>query len=270
MNSVDLKYFDLLANILKNGEPRQDRTGVGTLALFGEQIKFDLSEGFPILTTKRVHFPSVAAELIWFLSGSTNNEELKKMGCSIWDEWAAEDGELGRIYGAQWRSWLRPDGKVVDQIANLSKAIKEDPHSRRHILSAWNVGELDSMALSPCHMVSQFYVSNDGKLSCNLYQRSCDVFLGLPFNIASYALLTNMMAHTTGLKVGMLNIFFGDVHLYNNHQHQANVQMKRTPFFGTARLWLNPEIKNITDFKMEDIKLLEYMCHKALPAKVAV
>lgn len=468
MNVTDTIYFELVRRVLSRGEGRKDRTGVGTIARFGESIEFDLNEGFPIITTKRIHMPSVVAELLWFISGSTNNLDLLKMGCTIWNEWhkpykvnastilvkrkprkdfvpfehgvegsyteevkssklyhawdammgrcyranhhryplygakgvfvskewhdfrvfekdvkdipqwlykehdwdnfqldkdyygagyyskdtcvwlhtaenvnskgvvvtfpdgdtayyqsltevskhlgispttchryihggvsgvlkknnkkfegftfnyidedseylvrpaLIKNGELGRIYGAQWRSWLRPDGTTVDQLAKLIEGLKNDPTSRRHILSAWNAGEIDDMALPPCHMVSQYYVDAKNKLHCMLYQRSCDIFLGLPFNIASYAILTHLLARVCGYKVGTLKIIMGDAHIYMNHIDAVKTQLKRTPFLNDVRLFINPEIKNIDDFKMEDIKLLEYSAHPAIPAPVAV
>jgi thymidylate synthase len=262
------EYLELLAFIRDTGLKKKDRTGTGTRSVFGHQMRFDLTQGFPLLTTKKVHVKSVIHELLWFLQGSTNTRYLNEHGVTIWDEWAGADGELGPIYGRQWRSWPTPDGRHVDQITALVEGLKRDPDSRRHIVSAWNVGEIDQMALPPCHCLFQFYVG-EGKLSCQLYQRSADMFLGVPFNIASYALLTLMVAQVTGLTPGEFIHTFGDVHLYENHLEQADEQLRRPPR-PLPRLEINPEVKSLFDFVYEDFKLLGYDPHPALPAKVAV
>ena len=262
------QYLDLLTRVRKSGSRKQDRTGTGTLAVFGHQMRFDLEAGFPLVTTKKLHVKSIVHELLWFLQGSTNVRYLNEHGVTIWDEWADENGELGPVYGRQWRSWPAPDGRQIDQIAALVEGLKRDPDSRRHIVSAWNVGELDKMALSPCHCLFQFYVA-DRRLSCQLYQRSADVFLGVPFNIASYALLTLMMAHVTGLAPGEFVHTFGDVHLYLNHLDQADEQLKRTPR-ALPRMEINPEVRSLFDFAYEDFKLVGYDPHPAIGAKVAV
>ncbi|MGH6972461.1 MAG: thymidylate synthase, partial [Caulobacteraceae bacterium] len=223
------QYLALLADIMENGAERGDRTGVGTRAVFGRQMRFDLSEGFPLLTTKQVHFRSIVVELVWFLKGMTNVRWLDERGCTIWDEWAGADGELGPVYGKQWRSWDAPDGRTIDQVAEVQRQIRENPESRRHVVSAWNPADIEAMALPPCHCLFQFFVA-DGRLSCQLYQRSGDVFLGVPFNIASYALLTLMMAQTTGLKPGEFVHTLGDAHLYSNHLDQARRQLAREPY----------------------------------------
>lgn len=261
-------YLDLLQNILDNGVKKSDRTGTGTLSLFGHQMRFDLSAGFPLLTTKKVHLKSVIHELLWFLKGDTNVAYLRENGISIWDEWANEKGDLGPVYGAQWRSWRTPQGQTIDQISWLIEEIKKNPDSRRLIVSAWNVGELKEMALMPCHCLFQFYVA-DGRLSCQLYQRSADVFLGVPFNIASYALLTQMIAQVTGLKVGDFVHTLGDVHLYLNHVEQARLQLSREPR-ALPVMKLNPAVKNIFEFKYEDFSLVNYDPHPRIPAPVAV
>jgi thymidylate synthase len=263
-----LQYLDLLARIRNEGLKKGDRTGTGALSLFGAQMRFDLEDGFPLLTTKKLHVKSIIHELLWFLQGSTNVRYLNEHGVSIWDEWADEAGELGPIYGRQWRSWPAPDGRQIDQIANVVEGLKRDPDSRRHIVCAWNVGELDKMALPPCHCLFQFYVG-EGRLSCQLYQRSADVFLGVPFNIASYALLTMMMAQVTGLKPGEFVHTFGDVHLYLNHLDQADEQLKRSPR-ASPRMAINPEITSLFDFAYEDFKLLAYDPYPAIRAEVAV
>lgn len=262
------QYLDLLARIRETGLRKEDRTGTGTLSLFGAQMRFDLADGFPMVTTKKLHVKSIVHELLWFLQGSTNVRGLNKHGVSIWDEWADDDGELGPVYGHQWRSWPTANGESIDQIAELVEGIKRDPNSRRHIVSAWNVGELDKMALPPCHCLFQFYVG-DGRLSCQLYQRSADVFLGVPFNIASYALLTEMLAQVTGLKPGEFVHTFGDVHLYLNHLDQADEQLAREPR-ALPRLEINPEVTSLFDFAYEDLKLVDYDPHPAIRAKVAV
>ncbi|QKP77966.1 thymidylate synthase [Methyloligella sp. GL2] len=262
------QYLDLLARIRDTGTEKSDRTGTGTLSLFGAQMRFPLAKGFPLVTTKKVHMKSVIYELLWFLQGATNIGYLTEHGVSIWDEWADPEGELGPVYGRQWRSWPAPDGRHIDQIAQIVEGLKRDPDSRRHIVSAWNVGELDKMALAPCHCLFQFYVA-DGKLSCQLYQRSADIFLGVPFNIASYALLTMMMAQVTGLEAGDFVHSFGDVHLYLNHLDQAATQLSREPR-PLPTMSLNPEIGSIFDFAYEDFALQGYDPHPAIKAPVAV
>jgi thymidylate synthase len=262
------QYLDLLARIRNRGLRKGDRTGTGALSLFGEQMRFDLSEGFPLLTTKKLHVKSIIHELLWFLQGSTNVRYLNEHGVTIWDEWADGNGELGPVYGRQWRSWPKPDGGTVDQITRLVESIKRDPDSRRHIVSAWNVGELDKMALPPCHCLFQFYVG-EGRLSCQLYQRSADVFLGVPFNIASYALLTLMVAQVTGLKPGTFVHTFGDVHLYLNHLDQADEQLSRSPR-ALPSMEINPEVRSLFDFAYEDFKLVGYDPHPAIRAEIAV
>jgi thymidylate synthase len=262
------QYLQLLQHILDNGVQKSDRTGTGTVSTFGYQMRFNLTEGFPMVTTKKLHLKSIIHELLWFLKGETNIAYLKEAGVSIWDEWANEEGELGPVYGKQWRSWTGADGKTIDQISDVIKQIKTTPDSRRMIVSAWNVAELPQMALMPCHALFQFYVA-DGKLSCQLYQRSADVFLGVPFNIASYALLTLMMAQVTGLQPGAFIHTFGDVHIYSNHMEQVQLQLSRSPLpLPTIRL--NPDVKNIFDFKFEDFTLENYQHHPAIKAPVAV
>lgn len=261
-------YLDLLAHILNNGIQKQDRTGVGTISVFGYQMRFDLEDGFPVLTTKKIHLKSVIYELLWFLRGDTNVRYLQEHGVRIWNEWADENGDLGPVYGAQWRSWRGADGKTIDQIAHVVHEIQNNPNSRRMIVSAWNVAELEKMALPPCHCLFQFYVAN-GRLSCQLYQRSADVFLGVPFNIASYSLLTMMMAQVSGLRVGEFVHTFGDVHLYLNHVEQAKLQLSREPF-PLPQMKINPKIKDIFSFKYEDFELLNYRSHPHIPAEVAV
>lgn len=262
------QYLDLFRHILDTGVQKHDRTGTGTISCFGYQMRFDLQKGFPLVTTKKVHTKSIIHELLWFLKGETNINYLKENGVSIWNEWAKENGELGPVYGKQWRSWEGKDGKVVDQIADLIKQIKTNPDSRRLIVSAWNVTELPEMALMPCHTLFQFYVAN-GKLSCQLYQRSADVFLGVPFNIASYALLTLMIAQVCDLEPGEFVHTFGDVHIYNNHIEQVKLQLSRTPF-PLSTMKLNPSVKYIFDFKFEDFTLENYQSHPAIKAPVAV
>jgi thymidylate synthase len=262
------QYLDLLAQIRETGVRKDDRTGTGALSLFGHQMRFDLAEGFPLVTTKKIHVKSLIHELLWFLQGSTNVRYLNEHGVTIWDEWADAEGELGPVYGRQWRSWPTADGRHIDQIASVVEALKRDPNSRRHVVSAWNVGELDRMALPPCHCLFQFNVA-EGKLSCQLYQRSADVFLGVPFNIASYALLTLMMAQVTRLAPGEFIHTFGDVHLYLNHIDQADEQLRRTPR-PLPSMELNPEVSSLFDFVYEDFKLVGYDPHPAIHAKVAV
>ncbi len=262
------QYLDLLRHIQENGVHKSDRTGTGTQSCFGYQMRFDLAKGFPLVTTKKVHLKSIIYELLWFLKGETNIAYLKENGVRIWDEWADENGELGPVYGKQWRSWEGKDGKVVDQIGELVQQIKKNPDSRRLIVSAWNVADLPEMALMPCHNMFQFYVA-EGKLSCQLYQRSADVFLGVPFNIASYALLTMMIAQVCDLQPGEFIHTFGDVHIYSNHMEQVNLQLSRKPFEAPT-MKLNPAVKNIFDFKFEDFTLENYQSHPAIKAPVAV
>ncbi len=262
------QYLDLLQHILTNGTAKTDRTGTGTKSVFGYQMRFNLAEGFPLVTTKRLHLKSIIYELLWFLNGDTNIKYLNDHGVSIWNEWANDQGELGPVYGKQWRSWEGADGKVIDQITYVVNQIKTNPDSRRMIVSAWNVGELSQMALMPCHSLFQFYVA-DGKLSCQLYQRSADVFLGVPFNIASYALLTLMMAQVCNLQPGDFVHTFGDVHLYNNHFEQADLQLSRTPF-PLPQVKLNPSVKDIFSFQFEDFTIENYQYHPAIKAPVAV
>jgi thymidylate synthase len=262
------QYLDLLQHILDNGTEKTDRTGTGTKSCFGYQMRFDLQKGFPMVTTKKLHVKSIFYELLWFLKGDTNIKYLKENGVSIWDEWANEAGELGPVYGEQWRSWKGADGVVVDQITELIKQIKTTPDSRRLIVSAWNVAELPKMALMPCHTIFQFYVA-DGKLSCQLYQRSADVFLGVPFNIASYALLTMMIAQVCDLECGDFVHSFGDVHLYNNHIEQAKLQLSRTPF-ELPTLKINPAVKDIFGFDFSDFTIENYQCHPGIKAPVAI
>ena len=261
-------YLDLMQHLLDKGHKRQDRTGVGTLSLFGHQMRFDLQDGFPLVTTKKVHLKSVIHEVLWFLKGDTNIRYLKENGVSIWDEWADANGDLGPVYGAQWRNWKTPEGRAIDQIKNLIHEIRHNPYSRRLIVSAWNVGELDKMALQPCHALFQFYVGQ-GKLSCHLYQRSADVFLGVPFNIASYALLTMMIAQVTDLRPGDFVHTFGDVHLYLNHLEQAKLQLSREPR-PLPKMKLNPAVRTIEEFKFEDFQLVDYDPHPGIKAPVAV
>ncbi len=262
------QYHDLLIRILDEGVSRDDRTGTGTLSVFGHQMRFPLADGFPVVTTKKVHLRSVIAELLWFLRGDTNVGWLQERGVKIWDEWADASGELGPIYGYQWRSWPAPDGSHIDQIARVVESIRTDPDSRRHIVSAWNVADLDAMALPPCHTLFQFYVAN-GKLSCQLYQRSADVFLGVPFNIASYALLTHMVAQVTGLEPGDFVHTLGDTHLYANHVDQARLQLERDPR-PLPRLRLNPARHSLDEFDLDDIEVLGYDPHPAIRAPIAV
>lgn len=262
------QYLDLLEHVMKTGTDRGDRTGTGTRSVFGYQMRFDLSQGFPVLTTKKLHLRSIIHELLWFLKGDTNIAYLKDNGVSIWDEWADENGNLGPVYGAQWRSWPAPDGRHIDQIALLLESLKTNPNSRRHIVSAWNPALVDDMALPPCHCLFQFYVS-DGKLSCQLYQRSADIFLGVPFNIASYALLTLMVAQVTGLKPGDFVHTLGDAHIYANHFEQAELQMQRKPK-ALPTMRLNPDVKNLFDFRFEDFTLENYEADASIKAPIAV
>lgn len=261
-------YLDLLTHIIETGTDKADRTGTGTRSVFGYQMRFDLSVGFPVVTTKKLHLRSIIHELLWFLKGDTNIAYLKENGVAIWDDWADADGNLGPVYGYQWRNWPTPNGEHIDQIKLLIQGIKNNPDGRRHIVSAWNVADIGNMALPPCHCLFQFYVAN-GKLSCQLYQRSADVFLGVPFNIASYALLTMMVAQVCGLEPGEFIHTFGDVHLYSNHFDQAKLQLSRAPF-ELPVMKINPEIKDIFDFKFEDFELVNYQCHAHIKAEVAV
>lgn len=261
-------YLDLMRHILKSGVRKEDRTGTGTLSVFGHQMRFDLAVGFPLVTTKKVHLKSIIHELLWFLRGESNIRYLHEHGVTIWDEWADEQGDLGPVYGVQWRSWPAADGRRIDQIAQVVEQIKANPDSRRHIVSAWNVGELDNMALPPCHAFFQFYVA-EGRLSCQLYQRSADTFLGVPFNIASYALLTMMVAQVCDLKPGEFVHTFGDAHIYLNHLEQVQTQLARKPYpLPTMRL--NPDIRDIFAFRYEDFTLEGYRCHPAIRAPIAV
>ena len=262
------QYLNLLEHILENGSEKMDRTGTGTLACFGYQMRFDLSDGFPMMTTKKLHLKSIIHELLWFLKGDTNVKYLQENGVRIWNEWADENGDLGPVYGKQWRSWSKPNGETVDQIARAIDLIKSNPDSRRIIVNAWNVGELDEMALTPCHCMFQFYVA-DGKLSCQLYQRSADTFLGVPFNIASYALLTMMMAQVCDLESGDFIITFGDVHLYSNHLEQAQLQLTRQPK-SLPTMKINKSIKDIFDFSFDDFELLDYYPEPHIKAAVSV
>jgi thymidylate synthase len=262
------QYLDLMRHVLEKGTKKEDRTGTGTLSVFGYQMRFDLSEGFPMVTTKKLHLKSIIHELLWFLAGDTNIKYLKDNGVRIWDEWADENGNLGPVYGYQWRSWPAPDGAHIDQITNLVNMIKKNPDSRRLIVSAWNPALIDQMALPPCHCLFQFYVA-DGKLSCQLYQRSADIFLGVPFNIASYALLTLMVAQVAGLKPGEFVHTFGDAHLYTNHIEQAKEQLSRDPK-PLPEMHLNPHVTNLFDFKFEDFELVGYEAHPHIKAAVAV
>lgn len=261
-------YLDLMRHVRDSGDRKEDRTGTGTLSVFGHQMRFDLSKGFPLVTTKKLHLRSIIHELLWFLSGDSNIRYLKENGVRIWDEWADDDGELGSIYGVQWRSWPKPDGTAVDQISEVMRLLREDPDSRRIIVSAWNVAELDNMALPPCHTLFQFYVA-DGRLSCQLYQRSCDIFLGVPFNIASYALLTHMLAQQADLNVGDFVWTGGDCHLYQNHLEQADEQLAREPL-PPPRLAIKRRPDSIFDYRFDDFEILNYESHPHIAAKVAV
>jgi thymidylate synthase len=262
------QYLDLMRHVIHHGARKDDRTGTGTLSVFGHQMRFDLAQGFPLLTTKKVHTKSIIHELLWFLRGDTNIRYLKEHGVSIWNEWADKNGDLGPVYGAQWRSWPTPDGRHIDQISQVVRDIRTNPDSRRLIVSAWNVAEIERMALPPCHLLFQFYVAN-GRLSCQLYQRSADIFLGVPFNIASYALLTMMMAQVTGLAPGEFIHTLGDAHLYLNHLEQTHTQLTREPR-SLPSLRLNPEKKSLLDFNFDDFELLNYDPHPAIKAPVAV
>jgi thymidylate synthase len=262
------QYLDLLQDILDHGASKSDRTGTGTLSVFGRQMRFDLQAGFPLVTTKKLHLRSIIYELLWFLKGETNIRYLKENGVSIWDEWANPGGELGPVYGHQWRSWLAADGRTIDQIRQVVEMIRLNPDSRRLIVSAWNVGEIDQMALPPCHVLFQFYVAN-GRLSCQLYQRSADVFLGVPFNIASYALLTLMMAQVTGLQPGEFVHTLGDAHLYLNHLEQARLQLSREPY-PLPHMQLNPVVDSIFHFQFDDFRLENYLSHPHIKAPIAV
>lgn len=262
------QYLDLLEHVLDHGTVKSDRTGTGTIAVFGYQMRFDLSKSFPLLTTKKLHLRSIIHELLWFLKGDSNVRYLQENGVRIWNEWADEQGELGPVYGVQWRAWRGADGRVHDQISEVIEQIKVNPHSRRHIVSAWNVAEVDQMALPPCHLMFQFYVAA-GRLSCQLYQRSADIFLGVPFNIASYALLTMMVAQVTGLKPGEFVHTLGDAHLYNNHLEQARLQTTRQPY-PLPVMTLNPEVTSIFDFQYEDFELTGYQAHPHIKAAISV
>lgn len=262
------QYLDLMQNILDNGLQKGDRTGTGTISIFGYQMRFNLQAGFPLITTKKLHLKSIIYELLWFLQGDTNIGYLQDHGVRIWNEWADENGELGPVYGAQWRSWRSADGRTIDQIASLVDQIRNNPDSRRLIVSAWNVGELDKMALTPCHALFQFYVAN-GMLSCQLYQRSADVFLGVPFNIASYALLTMMVAQVCGLQAAEFVHTFGDAHLYLNHLDQARLQLERQPY-PLPQMNINPDVQSIFEFKYEDFELVNYQSHPHIKAEISV
>ena len=262
------QYLELLQHVLETGVERDDRTGTGTYSVFGYQMRFDLNDGFPLLTTKKLHTKSIVHELLWFLRGETNVKSLQDVGVSIWNEWANEQGDLGPVYGAQWRAWPASNGRNIDQLSELITQIKETPYSRRLIISAWNVGEIEKMALPPCHTMFQFYVAN-GKLSCQLYQRSADVFLGVPFNIASYALLLQMMAHVTQLQVGEFVHTFGDVHLYKNHVDQAKLQLQRKPM-PLPTMKISRQVDSIFDFKFDDFELIDYQSQPHIPAPVAI
>lgn len=262
------QYLDLLNHVLENGNLKGDRTGTGTKSIFGYQMRFNLQEGFPLVTTKKLHLRSIIHELLWFLQGNTNIDYLHQNKVTIWDEWADENGDLGPVYGKQWRAWETKEGKVVDQISELIEQIKTNPNSRRLLVNAWNVGEINNMALPPCHILFQFYVAN-GKLSCQLYQRSADIFLGVPFNIASYAILTHMIAQVCNLEVGDFVHTIGDAHLYTNHFDQARLQLSRSPY-PLPELKLNKEIKNIFDFRFEDIEIINYQSHPTIKAPIAI
>lgn len=268
MSVLEQPYLDLMREVWDHGVAKADRTGVGTHSVFGRQMRFDLNAGFPAITTKKLHLRSIIHELLWFIAGDTNIGYLKDNRVSIWDEWADANGDLGPVYGYQWRSWPAPDGSSIDQLARVIESIRQNPDSRRHVVTAWNPAQVDDMALPPCHLLFQFYVA-EGRLSCQLYQRSADIFLGVPFNIASYALLTHMVAQVCGLGVGMFVHTLGDAHLYVNHLKQVETQLSRTPY-AAPRLWLNPAIDDLFAFRFEDIALREYRCHAAIRAPVAV
>ncbi len=263
-----IQYKSLLQHVLENGVQKADRTGTGTLSVFGYQMRFNLSDGFPVMTTKKLHLRSIIHELLWFIKGSSNTNYLKDNKVSIWDEWADPDGNLGPVYGYQWRSWPDYNGGYIDQLANVIRDIKLNPDSRRHIISAWNVGQLDDMALPPCHMFFQFYVAN-GRLSCHMYQRSADIFLGVPFNIASYALFTMMIAQVCGLEAGDFVHSFGDAHIYNNHIEQCRLQLSREPF-PLPKMRINPSRKNIDDFIFEDFELTDYQFHPHIKGEISI
>ncbi|MBP1674290.1 MAG: thyA [Bacteroidetes bacterium] len=262
------QYLELLDHVLKNGTRKSDRTGTGTISVFGYQMRFNLEEGFPLMTTKKLHLKSILHELLWFISGDTNVKYLNDNGVNIWNEWADKDGNLGPVYGYQWRSWPAADGRKIDQLNNVIASIKKSPDSRRHIVSAWNAGEIDRMALPPCHILFQYYVA-EGKLSCQLYQRSCDIFIGIPFNIASYSLLTLMTAQATGLKPGEFIHTLGDAHIYLNHIDQVRLQLTREPF-KLPKMTLNPEVTDITKFRYEDFTLSDYNAHPHIKGDISV
>ncbi len=262
------QYLDLLTHVLEHGSRKEDRTGTGTISTFGYQMRFDLQDGFPLMTTKKLHLKSIIHELLWFLDGNTNTRYLNDHGVRIWNEWADENGELGHIYGYQWRSWPAPDGSHIDQISRVLDSIRENPHSRRHVVSAWNVGELENMALPPCHILFQFYIA-DGKLSCQLYQRSADIFLGVPFNIASYSFLLMMMAQVTGLKPGEFIHTLGDAHIYLNHEEQVRLQLARDPR-PLPTVKLNPAISSVFDFRFEDFSIENYDPHPHIKGAISV
>jgi len=262
------QYLELLDHVLENGTRKPDRTGTGTISVFGYQMRFNLEDGFPLMTTKKLHLKSILHELLWFISGDTNIKYLKENGVKIWDEWADENGNLGPVYGSQWRSWPAADGRKIDQLANVIRSIKESPDSRRHIVNAWNVGEIDKMALPPCHILFQFYVAG-GKLSCQLYQRSCDIFLGVPFNIASYALLTMMVAQVTSLKPGEFIHTLGDAHIYLNHIDQVRLQLAREPY-KLPVMTINPEVTDITKFRFGDFTLTGYTAHPHIRGDISI
>jgi thymidylate synthase len=262
------QYLDLLDHVLKNGIEKNDRTGTGTISVFGYQMRFDLNDGFPLLTTKKLHLRSIIHELLWFISGSTNIKYLIDNGVKIWDEWADENGDLGPVYGYQWRSWPAVDGSKIDQLLNVVENLRKSPDSRRHLISAWNVGDLDKMALPPCHVLFQFYVAG-GKLSCQLYQRSCDIFLGVPFNIASYSLLTLMIAQVTGLKPGDFVHTLGDAHIYLNHIDQVKLQLTRSPY-PLPKMVINEKIDDILKFRKEDFELKDYIAHPHIKGEISV
>lgn len=262
------QYLDLLDHVIKNGVSKSDRTGTGTISVFGYQSRYNLAEGFPVLTTKKLHLKSIIHELLWFLTGDTNIKYLQDNGVRIWNEWADENGNLGPVYGYQWRSWPTPNGRHIDQISQVVDSLKNNPDSRRHLISAWNVGQIDQMNLPPCHILVQFYVA-EGKLSCQLYQRSADIFLGVPFNIASYALLTMMMAQVCNLQPGEFVHTLGDAHIYLNHMEQVKLQLSREPY-PLPQIKINPEVKNIFDFKFEDFELVGYQSHPHIAGAVAV